>query len=75
MAPVQQTESGLTFVGDLDNAGDLLDTAAIAAGCVAYARDDDDECYAEGDDPTCFNCRARRWVPGGFTCMKGMLRG
>ncbi|MGB4593433.1 MAG: hypothetical protein WBI63_06625 [Coriobacteriia bacterium] len=67
------TDSGLVFVGSLDDDGDLVATAAIAASCAAFSRDDDDECYLQGDDPSCFNCRARRWVRGGFTCARGLL--
>ena len=62
MAPVLDTDSGAVFVGCVDAGEDLLAAAAIALACDAFARDDDDECYVEGDDPTCFDCRARRWV-------------
>ena len=75
MAPVRDTDSGPVFVGRVDEEEDLLAAAAIALLCNAFARDDDDECYVDGDDPSCFNCRARRWVRGGFTCTRGLLSG
>lgn len=54
---------------------DIVAAAAIALTCNAFTRDDDDECYVDGDAPSCFNCRARRWVRGGFTCTRGLLPG
>jgi len=73
VAPVLDTGTGLVFVGSIDADGDLTAAAAIAMLCDSFARDDDDECYVDGGDPTCFNCRARRWVRDGFTCTKGLL--
>ncbi|MDY0341287.1 MAG: hypothetical protein RBS17_08745 [Coriobacteriia bacterium] len=73
MAPISHTPSGAVFVGDLDSAADLVETFSLASGCGGYSRDDDDECYVSGDELTCFNCRGRRWVSEGFTCMKGLL--
>lgn len=75
MARIIDTESGIVFEGSIDDPEDVRAAAAAASRCQAFARDDDDECYADGDGPTCFNCRARRWVRGGFTCMRGLLRG
>jgi hypothetical protein len=75
MAPIIDTESGPVFAGSVDEDASLTAAAAIARDCEAFSRDDDDECYVEGDEPTCFNCRARRWTPGGFSCTKGLLRG
>jgi hypothetical protein len=75
MTPVIDTDSGAVFDGNVDSAADLSATAAIASQCAGYSRDDDDECYVDGDDPTCFNCRARRWMAEGFSCMKGLLGG
>ncbi len=73
MVPVADTASGTAFLGSVDDETDLAEAAAIARGCKGYIRDDDDECYVEGDGPTCFNCRARRWTHDGFTCTKGLL--
>jgi hypothetical protein len=57
----------------VDDDCDRLTADVIALGCTAFSRDDDDECYVDGDGPTCFNCRARRWARGGFDCTKGLL--
>lgn len=73
MAPVVSTDAGFIFVGSVDSAEDVAQAAVIAATCSGYVRDEDDECYIETEDPTCFNCRARRWTPDGFTCMRGLL--
>lgn len=73
VAPIVDTETGSVFVGNLDDDADLAAAAAIAASCAGFSRDDDDECYLEGDGASCFNCRARRWVRGGFTCSRGLL--
>ena len=75
MPPISHTPSGVVFIGDIDSAADLIDAALLASRCDGYSRDDDDECYVTGDGPTCFNCRGRRWVSEGFTCMKGLLSG
>lgn len=74
MAPLHDTGSGIVFTGSIDDARDLFEASLIAAGCAGFSRDDDDECYVEDDRATCFNCRARRWVPDGFSCMKDLLR-
>ncbi len=60
-------------MGSVDDDADLLVVAAIAERCSAFSRDDDDECYVDSDGPTCFNCRGRRWLPEGFSCMRGLL--
>ena len=73
MTPVIATDSGFAFVGCVDVDADVSATAAIARGCPGYSRDDDDECYVDGDEPSCFNCRARRWTRDGFTCMRSLL--
>lgn len=73
MTPVVGADSGAVFIGSVDSEGDLAAAAAIALTCAGFTRDDDDECYVDGDASTCFNCRARRWITGGFTCMKGLL--
>jgi hypothetical protein len=74
VTPIIDTESGPIFVGGVDEAESLAAAAEIACGCKAFSFDDDDECYVEGDVPTCFNCRARRWTRDGFSCTKGLLR-
>jgi hypothetical protein len=73
MTPIHHTDSGAVFVGSVDEGEDLAAAAAVALRCDSFARDEDDECYVDGDDPTCFDCRARRWVRGGFTCTRGLL--
>jgi hypothetical protein len=75
MTPVLDTDSGAVFVGCVDDDESLLAAAAIARSCTAFSRDDDDECYVDGDEPSCFNCRARRWIRDGFSCTRGLLRG
>lgn len=60
------------FVGLIDNLEDYNAASRIAAKCPTYSVDDDDEDYCEGER-TCFNCRYRRWLAGGFQCMKGCL--
>jgi hypothetical protein len=75
MTPVVGAGSGAVFIGSVDSDADLAAAATIALACAGFTRDDDDECYVDGDVPSCFNCRSRRWVTGGFTCMKGLLRG
>jgi hypothetical protein len=62
------------FVGMLDSGDDLAAAAQIAQGCAGFSADEDDECYAP-EEVSCFNCRARRWQPDGFTCMRGLLGG
>jgi len=59
-------------VGSLDDPADLAAAAEIAAHCTAFAVDDEDECYLMGAR-SCFDCRARRWVPGGFSCLRDRL--
>jgi hypothetical protein len=73
VAQVRGTDSGPVFFGCVDEDEDLAAAVSIAAACPGFSRDDDDECYVAGDGPTCFNCRVRRWVRGGFTCTKGLL--
>jgi hypothetical protein len=73
MTRVIGTGAQAVFVGSVDDTDALLAAASIALACREYVRDDDDECYVEGDAPTCFNCRGRRWVRGGFSCTRGLL--
>ena len=54
--------------------GDVEHAAALAAACGSYRRDDEDEDPLDGA-VNCFGCRFRRWVPDGFTCLKGLLAG
>lgn len=67
------TDSGPVFLGSADDADDIAQAAAIAASCPGFSRDEDDECCFESGR-SCFDCRGRRWVPGGFTCMRGLLQ-
>jgi len=52
----------------------LQAAAHLAHGCAGFSADDDDECYV-GEGRSCFDCGARRWVPGGFSCMRDRLGG
>lgn len=61
-----------TFRGSVENEEDLLAASIIAETCTAYSVDEDDEDYCEGVR-TCFNCRYRRWIEDGFSCVKGLL--
>jgi hypothetical protein len=72
MAVLRRTDGQLEFRGSLDSNDDLATVARAAAACGAYRRDDEDEDPLSGA-LSCFGCRYRRWVPGGFTCMKDRL--
>ena len=74
MAPLRDTDAGRVFVGSVDAETDVAAAAAVAGECPSFSVDEDDECYVESDAPNCFNCRGRRWVPDGFTCLRGHLR-
>jgi len=74
MSRVVDTPTGLMFVGDLDDSVALQAAAHLAHGCAGFSADDDDECYV-GEGRSCFDCGARRWVPGGFSCMRDRLGG
>jgi hypothetical protein len=74
MTHVVHGDSGPVVLGSVDDAAAEADAARIASACEGYSRDDDDECYVGGEAANCFDCRARRWMQGGFSCMKGMLR-
>lgn len=72
MKRVSAAHGVAVFIGNIDDPDAEVAAALHAASCGAFARDDDDECYAT-PSRNCFNCRARRWVPDGFTCTKGLL--
>ena len=74
MAPLRDTDAGPVFVGSVDAEADVAAASTVAAACPSFSADEEDECYIEGDAPNCFNCRGRRWVPDGFTCLRGGLR-
>jgi hypothetical protein len=63
---------GAVFKGSLERPEDVAAAAAQAAGCAVYRPDDEDEDYLDGAR-TCFGCRYRRWVVGGFSCLRGLL--
>jgi len=75
MTPILDTDSGAVFIGSVEGDESLAEAAEIAQGCAAFSRDDDDECYVDGDEPSCFNCRSRRWIRDGFSCTRRLLRG
>ena len=72
MAKLEHGSSGIRFVGSVDSDGDVGEAAIIASACDAYRVDVDDE-DPLGGEGNCFSCRYRRWVPGGFSCMKTLL--
>jgi hypothetical protein len=72
VACVQITEAGVVFRGTVGADDDLVEAARIASACAAYRRDDEDE-DPLGGALSCFGCRYRRWVPDGFTCLRGLL--
>ncbi len=72
MAGLMDTATGTVFLGDVEDPEAIRISSLIAADCTGFSADDDDECYI-GEGRSCFDCRARRWVPGGFTCMRGLL--
>lgn len=41
----------------------------IAKSCKTFLMDDEDECVSDLD-PSCYNCKYRRWTSKSFTCMK-----
>lgn len=41
----------------------------IAKDCPAFLEDDEDECVS-ALNPSCYNCKYRRWTAHAFTCMK-----
>ena len=43
--------------------------SGIAGNCSAFLADDEEEWVVE-TGRNCLNCRRRRWIPGGFQCMK-----
>jgi len=72
MAGLIDTAAGTVFLGAVEDSEAVSAAARMAAGCSGFSADDDDECYV-GEGPSCFDCRARRWVSDGFTCMRGLL--
>ena len=72
MTWLDQSGAEAVFRGTVDLAADLTEAARIAAACSSYRRDDEDEDPLQGA-VSCFGCRYRRWVPGGFTCLKHLL--
>lgn len=52
---------------------DFRAAAGVACACAGYRPDDDGEWVA--DEPrSCYNCRARRWTPASFVCLRGLLQ-
>ena len=71
MARLEQTRTGVAFRGSVDRDADLAAAVRVASACSSHRRDDEDEDPVGGVN--CFGCRYRRWVPDGFSCMKGLL--
>lgn len=59
----------LRFTGSLCSEGDLEAASGISTRCPSYRIDEEDEDYLEGAR-SCFNCRYRRWIAGGFSCVR-----
>jgi hypothetical protein len=72
MAIVRRRDGELEFRGSVHSDDDLAAAARAASACGTYRRDDEDE-DPLGGARSCFGCRYRRWIPDGFTCMKGLL--
>jgi hypothetical protein len=72
VAVLRRTGGDLEFRGSVDSDDDLAAAAWAASMCGTYRRDDEDE-DPLGGALSCFGCRYRRWIPDGFTCMKGLL--
>jgi hypothetical protein len=72
MAKLVRGPNGFRFVGSIDVDEDVDDAAKLAAVCGSFRRDDEDEDPLDGA-LNCFACRYRRWLPDGFTCMRGRL--
>ena len=72
MASLEHSGAGVVFRGTVDLDADLAEATTMAASCTSYRRDDEDEDPLDGA-LSCFGCRYRRWVPGGFTCVKDLL--
>ncbi len=73
MTQITDKNGIIVFRGNLDSPDDLSDASRIAAACPAYMIDEDDEDYLAGAR-SCFNCRYRRWLANGFSCLKGFPR-
>lgn len=69
---VQASGRDTVFIGGMDESPAIAAAARLARDCPSFALDDEDEIYLPGET-TCFNCRFRRWIPAGFTCMRGLL--
>ncbi|BCS55751.1 hypothetical protein [Geobacter sp. SVR] len=72
MLHVVNNGDGISFRGDVANAGDLLAAALLAGKCPDYSIDDDDEDCCDSER-SCFTCRYRRWLADGFSCTRGRL--
>jgi len=72
VAVLTRTDGEPEFRGSVDSDDDLAAAARAASVCGTYRCDDEDE-DPLGGALSCFGCRYRRWIPDGFTCMKGLL--
>jgi hypothetical protein len=72
LAHLEHTGSDVVFRGSVGRDDDLAEAARIAGACASYRRDDEDEDPVDGAW-SCFGCRYRRWVQGGFTCTRNLL--
>lgn len=51
---------------------DFIAAARIALSCDWFLPDEAEEWVAD-EVRSCYNCRARRWTPGSFVCLRGLL--
>ena len=51
---------------------DSTTAARMASACPGFRSDDADE-WVVDEERSCYNCRARRWTPASFVCLRGFL--
>ena len=51
---------------------DFPAAAGIAGSCPGYCADEPEEWVAD-EERSCYNCRARRWTPASFVCLRGFF--
>jgi hypothetical protein len=72
MAHLVEHNGECHFRGSVNDRDDVRIAGLIADTCPDYSLDEDDEDYCDGTR-TCFNCRYRRWLAEGFSCVRGHL--
>lgn len=46
--------------------------ARVACACPGFRSDEAEE-WVVDEERSCYNCRARRWTPASFVCLRGLL--